>query len=89
MRDEMSIKPDHWIRRLAIQERMIDPFEPTQVRGPMISYGLSSYGYDIRLADEALAEYRRDGGVSAAEFFRRLAAEAEATYGDSETGPAE
>jgi dCTP deaminase len=48
----MSIKPDHWIRHMVLQECMIDPFEPTQVRGPMISYGLSSYGYDIRLADE-------------------------------------
>jgi dCTP deaminase len=37
---------------MAIEERMIDPFEPTQVRGPIISYGLSSYGYDIRLADQ-------------------------------------
>ena len=37
---------------MATQEGMIDPFEPRQVRGPVISYGLSSYGYDIRLADE-------------------------------------
>lgn len=48
----MSIKPDHWIRRMALQQRMIDPFEPELVRGSVISYGLSSYGYDIRLADE-------------------------------------
>ena len=48
----MSIKPDHWIRKMAQQQRMIEPFEPEQVRGPVISYGLSSYGYDIRLADE-------------------------------------
>jgi dCTP deaminase len=34
------------------QQGMIVPFEPTQIRGPVISYGLSSYGYDIRLADE-------------------------------------
>jgi dCTP deaminase len=34
------------------QQCMIEPFEPAQVRGPVISYGLSSYGYDIRLADE-------------------------------------
>lgn len=37
---------------MAQQERMIEPFEPAQVRGPIISYGLSSYGYDIRLADQ-------------------------------------
>lgn len=48
----MSIKPDHWIRRMALERRMIEPFEPEQVRGMVISYGLSSYGYDIRLADE-------------------------------------
>jgi dCTP deaminase len=48
----MSIKPDGWIRRMALEQRMIEPFEPAQVRGKVISYGLSSYGYDIRLADE-------------------------------------
>lgn len=48
----MSIKPDRWIRRMALEQGMIEPFEPAQVRGPVISYGLSSYGYDIRLADE-------------------------------------
>jgi dCTP deaminase len=48
----MSIKPDRWIRQMALHERMIEPFEPEQVRGDLISYGLSSYGYDIRLADE-------------------------------------
>lgn len=48
----VSIKPDHWIRYMAQQQRMIEPFEPDQVRGALISYGLSSYGYDIRLADE-------------------------------------
>lgn len=48
----MSIKPDHWIRRMAQEKGMIEPFEPAQVRGAVISYGLSSYGYDIRLAGE-------------------------------------
>ena len=48
----MSIKPDHWIRRMALERGMIEPFEPAQVRGTVISYGLSSYGYDIRLAHE-------------------------------------
>ena len=48
----MSIRPDHWIREMAQQQRMIEPFEPDLVRGPIISYGLSSYGYDIRLAGE-------------------------------------
>jgi len=48
----VSIKPDHWIRRMAAEQQMIAPFEPAQIRGPVISYGLSSYGYDIRLAGE-------------------------------------
>lgn len=48
----MSIRPDHWIQKMAIEQHMIEPFEPVQVRAATISYGLSSYGYDVRLADE-------------------------------------
>jgi dCTP deaminase len=48
----MSIKPDTWIRRMAIEHQMIQPFETSQVREGVISYGVSSYGYDIRVADE-------------------------------------
>lgn len=48
----MSIKPDHWIRKMAREHSMIEPFEEKQVRQGVISYGLSSYGYDIRVADE-------------------------------------
>jgi dCTP deaminase len=48
----VSIRPDHWIQRMAQQQGMIEPFEAAQVRGPVISYGLSSYGYDIRLAND-------------------------------------
>ncbi len=48
----MSIKPDKWIRRMALEHKMIEPFEEKQVRAGVISYGLSSYGYDIRVADE-------------------------------------
>lgn len=48
----MGLKPDHWIRRLAREYGMIEPFEDHQVRDGVISYGLSSYGYDIRVADE-------------------------------------
>lgn len=46
------LKPDHWIREKAIRERMIEPFVESKVRGGVISYGPSSYGYDTRLADE-------------------------------------
>jgi dCTP deaminase len=48
----VTIKPDRWIRHMAQQQRMIEPFEPAQMGGSVISYGLSSYGYDVRLADE-------------------------------------
>ncbi|MCX6044425.1 MAG: dCTP deaminase [Chloroflexi bacterium] len=48
----MSIKPDHWIRRMALEHQMIEPFMANQVRAGTISYGLSSFGYDIRVADE-------------------------------------
>lgn len=52
----MSIKSDNWIRRQAEATRMIEPFEPGQVRsnasGRIVSYGTSSYGYDVRCASE-------------------------------------
>jgi len=48
----MSIKPDHWIRRMALEHKMVEPFVDTQMRAGTISYGLSSFGYDIRVADE-------------------------------------
>ena len=48
----MGLKPDHWIRTMAREQRMIEPFEEKQVRNGAISYGVSSYGYDIRVADE-------------------------------------
>ena len=52
----MAIKSDRWIRRMAAEHGMIEPFEPWQVRegelGRVISYGTSSYGYDVRCADE-------------------------------------
>jgi dCTP deaminase len=48
----MSIKSDKWIRRMATEQRMIEPFVDSQVREGVISYGLSSYGYDIRVTNE-------------------------------------
>jgi dCTP deaminase len=48
----MGLKPDHWIKKMALEQRMIEPFEERQVRQGVISYGVSSYGYDIRIADE-------------------------------------
>ena len=48
----MGVKPDHWIRKMAVEQKMIEPFVDSQVRNGVISYGVSSYGYDIRVADE-------------------------------------
>lgn len=48
----MGIKSDTWIRRMALEARMIEPFEERQISKGVVSYGLSSYGYDTRLADE-------------------------------------
>jgi dCTP deaminase len=48
----MSIRPDHWIRKMALEQRMIEPFEEGLVSEGVVSYGVSAYGYDIRIADE-------------------------------------
>jgi len=52
----MSIKSDKWIRRMSTEHGMIEPFQADQVRhtdgGKVISYGTSSYGYDVRCSDE-------------------------------------
>ena len=52
----MSIKSDRWIRRMVESSGMIEPFEPGQVRenggNRIVSYGTSSYGYDVRCSDE-------------------------------------
>ena len=52
----MGIKADSWIRQMSQEQGMIEPFEAGQVRAvngsPIVSYGTSSYGYDVRCADE-------------------------------------
>lgn len=52
----MTIRSDHWIRRMAKEHGMIEPFEPQQVRenhnGKIVSFGTSSYGYDVRCSNE-------------------------------------
>ena len=48
----MGLKPDHWIRKMAREHGMIEPFEEGLARPGVISYGVSSYGYDIRVASE-------------------------------------
>jgi dCTP deaminase len=48
----MGLKPDHWIRQMAAEQKMIEPFAENQKRAGVISYGVSSYGYDVRVANE-------------------------------------
>jgi len=48
----MSVKSDRWIKKMAREHGMIEPFADAQVRQGVISYGVSSYGYDVRIADE-------------------------------------
>ena len=48
----MPIKSDRWIKRMALEHRMIEPFVDDQVREGVISYGVSSYGYDVRVGSE-------------------------------------
>ena len=48
----MGLKPDKWIRKMALEQKMIEPFVDSQVREGVISYGVSSYGYDVRVANE-------------------------------------
>ena len=53
----MTIKSDKWIRKMAVDQGMIEPFQEDQIRysddnSRLISYGLSSYGYDVRCANE-------------------------------------
>jgi dCTP deaminase len=48
----MAVKSDKWIKMMALEHRMIEPFEERQISSGVISYGLSSYGYDLRIADE-------------------------------------
>ena len=48
----MGIKSDNWIKKMALEEKMIEPFTDKQTTQGAISYGVSSYGYDIRVTDE-------------------------------------
>jgi len=48
----VGLKPDHWIQKMAKEHRMIEPFAENRVRNGVISFGVSSYGYDIRVANE-------------------------------------
>lgn len=58
-----GIMPDHWIRERAMQDGMIEPFTEKLKREGVISYGLSSYGYDARLADEFMIFTNVDNAI--------------------------
>jgi len=59
----MPVMPDSWIREMAEKHRMIEPFVEAQRREGVISYGLSSYGYDARVSDEFKIFHNIDGAV--------------------------
>ncbi|MDR1952129.1 MAG: dCTP deaminase [Elusimicrobiota bacterium] len=46
------VKNDRWIKKMALENKMIEPFEPGQIKDGKISFGTSSYGYDMRLSNE-------------------------------------
>ena len=48
----MTVQSDKWIKKMCLENNMIEPFVEKQVSSGKISYGLSSFGYDVRVADE-------------------------------------
>ncbi len=48
----MALKSDRWIRKMALEHEMINPFAEKQMREGVVSFGVSSYGYDLRVSDE-------------------------------------
>src|SRR5574341_718176 len=59
----MPIKSDRWIKKMALEQEMIVPFEEKQVRKNVVSYGLSSYGYDMRISNQFRVFQRSSNGV--------------------------
>ncbi len=66
----MTIQADHWIREQALEHGMIEPFVDAQKREGVISYGVSSYGYDARVADEFLIFTNVDNAIVDPKAFR-------------------
>src|SRR5947199_288823 len=77
----MSIKSDRWIRRMAHQHRMIEPFADDPARGGVISYGVSSYGYDMPRAP-AFKIYANEGIAQVLFFTADEGDECEVSYAD-------
>ena len=67
----MSIKSDKWIRKMSIEEKMIDPFTDNQIRKGTISYGLSSYGYDARVSNEFKIFTNVNSGIVDPKIFKK------------------
>ena len=59
----MAVMPDSWIIRMAEDHKMIEPFAESQVRENVISFGVSSYGYDFRVADEFKIPVKSESGI--------------------------
>ncbi|MGB8274716.1 MAG: dCTP deaminase [Alphaproteobacteria bacterium] len=59
----MSVMPDSWIREMAAKHGMIEPFVERQKREGVISYGLSSYGYDARVSNEFKIFHNIDSAI--------------------------
>jgi dCTP deaminase len=59
----MAIMPDSWIRKQSLEKAMITPFSECQKREGIVSYGLSSYGYDCRLSDEFMIFTNVDNAI--------------------------
>ena len=60
----MSIKSDRWIRRMAQEHDMINPYSEKQVSQGVISYGVSGYGYDLRVSERVQDFYQRQQHLS-------------------------
>jgi dCTP deaminase len=61
-KDSKMVKNDKWIKKMSLENKMIEPFESGQVRDGKISFGTSSYGYDMRLSNE-FKIMKKDAGV--------------------------
>ncbi len=59
----MSIMPDHWIKEQAKKHKMIEPFVSSQKRSNVVSYGVSSYGYNARVSDEFMIFTNIDSAI--------------------------
>jgi dCTP deaminase len=57
------VKNDKWIKKMSLEHKMIEPFEAMQVRDGKVSYGTSSYGYDMRLSNEFMIMKKEQGAI--------------------------